>query len=63
MVPSSAMVVAADGKRLTCVGFSLRKTIHLWNFEFVTDYFDGLSLCPRRGDRGATFMGSTHSGP
>jgi hypothetical protein len=54
MVPSSMIAVAADGKCLTCGAFSLG--------EFIADYFGGLSVSPRRGDVGATFMGSTHSG-
>jgi hypothetical protein len=62
MVPSFVLVVVADGEHLTCGGFSLGKTIHLGSFEFITDYFDGLSLSPRRGDSGATFMGSTRNG-
>jgi hypothetical protein len=45
-----------------CGGFFLSKTIHIRNFEFITDYFGGLSLSPRRGDEGAAFVGSTHSG-
>jgi hypothetical protein len=49
MVPSSAIVVAIDGEHLTCGGFSLGETVHLGNFEFITDYFDGLRLSPRRG--------------
>jgi hypothetical protein len=28
---------------------------------FIADKFDSLRLSPRRGDSGATFMGSTHS--
>jgi hypothetical protein len=51
-----------DGECLTCGGFSLGETVRLGNFEFITDYFSGLSLSPRIGDTGATFMGSTHSG-
>jgi hypothetical protein len=47
---------------LTCGGFSLGETVRLGNFEFITDYFSGLSLSPRIGDTGVTFMGSTHSG-
>jgi hypothetical protein len=62
MVPSSAIVVAADGERLMCGGFSLGETVRLGNFEFNTDYFNGLSLSPRRGDTRATFMGSTRNG-
>jgi hypothetical protein len=46
----------------TCGGFSLGETIHHGSFEFIINYFDGLSLTPRRGDSGAAFMGSTHSG-
>jgi hypothetical protein len=48
MVPSYAIVVIADGERLTCGGFSLGKTVHLGNFKFIADYFGGLSL-PRGG--------------
>jgi hypothetical protein len=62
MVPSFAITIATDGERLTCSGFSLGDTVHLGNFEFIADYFDGLSFAPRRGDTVATFMGSTHSG-
>jgi hypothetical protein len=46
---------------LMCDGFSLDKTIRLGNFEFIVDYFSSLSLSPRRGNVGSTFMGSTHS--
>jgi hypothetical protein len=45
MVPSSTITVAADGERLTCGGFSLGVTVHLGNFEFIANYFSGLSLC------------------
>jgi hypothetical protein len=62
MVPSSAIAVTADGERLTCGGLSLSKTIHLGNFEFITDYFGSLRLSPMRGDAGTTFMGPPHSG-
>jgi hypothetical protein len=62
MVPSSAIIVPADGKHLTCGGFSLGETVCLGNFEFNADYFGGLSLSPMRGDAGATFMGTPHSG-
>jgi hypothetical protein len=62
MVPSSVIVVAADSEHLTCGGFSLSETIHLGNFEFITDYIGGLSLSPRRGDADVAFVGSTHSG-
>jgi hypothetical protein len=47
------ITVVANGERLT---------VHLGNFEFITDYFGGLSLSSRRGDLGTTFMGSTRSG-
>jgi hypothetical protein len=62
MVPSSTLTVATDSEHLTCGGFSLSKTIHLGSFEFIADYFGGLSLSPRRSNSGAIFMGSTHSG-
>jgi hypothetical protein len=62
MVPSSSIVVAADGKHLVCGGLSLGETVRLGNFEFITDYFGGLSLSPGKGDEGTTFMGSTRSG-
>jgi hypothetical protein len=61
MVPSSTLTVAADGERLTDGGFSLGETIRLGSFEFITDYFSGLSLSPRRGNSGVAFMGSTRS--
>jgi hypothetical protein len=63
MVHSSALVVSVNGERLTCSGFSLSKTVHLKSFEFIANYFNGLSLSPRRNDSGTTVMGSTHSGP
>jgi hypothetical protein len=61
MVPSSSITVAADGKRLTCGGFSLGKPVHLRNFEFLAAYFGVLSLSLRRGNEGTIFLGSTHS--
>jgi hypothetical protein len=61
MVPSSVITVTADGECLTCSGFSLDKIVRLGNFEFISDYFGGLSLSPKRGDAGATFMGSNRS--
>jgi hypothetical protein len=61
MLSSFAITVTNDSERLTCDGFSLGKIIRLRIFEFITDYFGGLSLSPRRGDAGATFMGSTCS--
>jgi hypothetical protein len=62
MVPSSVIVIAADGEHLTCGGFCHSETIRLGNFEAIADYFGGLSLSPRRGNASATFMGSTRSG-
>jgi hypothetical protein len=49
IVPSSSITIAADGD---CLG----------NFEFIADYFRGLSLSPRRSDEGKISLGSTHSG-
>jgi hypothetical protein len=63
MVPSSAITVATDGKHLTCGGFSLGETACIGKFEFIVDYFGGLSLSPRRGDKDTAFMGSTRSEP
>jgi hypothetical protein len=63
MVPSPAITIATDGECLTCGGLSLGETVHLGNFEVITDYFSLLSLSPRRGNSSAAFMGSTHSGP
>jgi hypothetical protein len=62
MVPSSALTISADGDHLMCDGFSLGETVHLGSFKFIIDYFNGLSLSPRRGDSGSAFMGSTHNG-
>jgi hypothetical protein len=62
MVPSSAITIAADGECLTCGGFSLGETVRFRSFEFIADYFSGLSLSPRSGDSGAAFMGSTRNG-
>jgi hypothetical protein len=62
MVPSSTIVVAADSECLRCGGFCLSETVCLGNIEFITDYFSGLSLSPRRGNTGAAFIGSTHNG-
>jgi hypothetical protein len=62
MVPSSVMTITADGKCLTCIDFSLGEIVHIGSFEFITDYFYGRSLSPRRGDLGAAFMVSTRSG-
>jgi hypothetical protein len=61
MVPSSPIAITADGEHLACGGFSLGESISLGNFEFIADYFDGLSLSPRRGNEGAVLMGPTHS--
>jgi hypothetical protein len=61
MVPSFAITVDVDGECLTCGGFSLNKTVHLGNFEFIAEYFSGLSLSPRRGNAGTAFMGSSRS--
>jgi hypothetical protein len=62
MVPSFAITITVDGERLTCDDFSLSETVCLGSYEFIADYFDDLSLSPRRGDSGTTFIGSTHSG-
>jgi hypothetical protein len=61
MVPSSSIIIAADGKCLTSGGFSLGEPVHLGNFEFIADCFGCLSLSPRRSNEDAIFMGSTCS--
>jgi hypothetical protein len=61
MVSSSSIIIATDGERLTCGGFSLGETVRLGSFEFIADYFCGLSLSARRGDTCAALMGPTHS--
>jgi hypothetical protein len=63
MVPSSSLTFSTDGEHLMYNGFSHDETINLRSFEFITDYFSGLSLSPRWSDLGTTFMGLTHSGP
>jgi hypothetical protein len=50
------ITLTTDDECLTCVGFSLGATIHLGSFEFISDYFGNLSLSPRRGDSGTSFM-------
>jgi hypothetical protein len=62
MVPSSSIVVATECEHLTYSGFSLAEPVRLRNFEFIANYFSGLSLSPRRSDEGAVSVGSTHSG-
>jgi hypothetical protein len=62
MILSSSIAIIADGERLVYGGFSLSETVHLGNYAFIADYFGGLSLSPRRGDKAAAFVGSTHSG-
>jgi hypothetical protein len=62
MVPSLVITIAADDEYLTCGGFFLGETVRLRNFEFIANYFGGLSLFPMRGDSGTAFMGSTRSG-
>jgi hypothetical protein len=61
MVPSSTLAITTDGEHLMCDDFSLGETVHIGSFEFIADYFGGLSLSPRRSDLGASFMGSTRS--
>jgi hypothetical protein len=62
MVPPSVITIAANDECLMCSGFSLGETVHFGSFKFIADHFNGLKLSPRRGDSGAAFMGSTHSG-
>jgi hypothetical protein len=54
---------STDGESLMCGGFFLGEGVRIGSFEFIADYFNNLSLSPRRGDLGTAFMGSTRSGP
>jgi hypothetical protein len=45
-----------------CGGVSLGETIWFGSLQFITDYFDSLSLSPKGSDSGAIFMGTTHNG-
>jgi hypothetical protein len=64
MVPSSSITISANAEHLTCGRFSLGEPISMVPSSSITiaHYFGGLSLSPRRGDEGTTFVGSTHSG-
>jgi hypothetical protein len=62
MVSSSSKAITADDECLACGEFSLSEPVHLGILQFITDYFGGLSLSPRRGNEGAIFVGSTRSG-
>jgi hypothetical protein len=63
MVPSSALIIATDGERLPCGGFSLNETIRFGSLKFITNCFGGLSLSPRGDSTDAAIMGSTHNRP
>jgi hypothetical protein len=63
MVESSALVVAADGERLSCDIFSLGNTIRFGSIEFIADRFGGLSLSCMGGGLDAAVMGITNGGP
>jgi hypothetical protein len=62
MVPSSIIIVTVDGEHLTCGGFCLSETVCHGKFEFIADYFGGLSLSSKRCNAGAALTGPTHSG-
>jgi hypothetical protein len=63
LMASSALAFSANGEHRTCDGFSHGETIRLGSFEFIADYFSGLSLSPRRSDSDFAFMASSRSGP
>jgi hypothetical protein len=63
MVPSSALVVAADGERLSCDIFSLGDTIRFGSIEFIADRFGGLSLSCMGDGLDAAVMGITDGRP
>jgi hypothetical protein len=62
-VPSSVLVIAADGECLSCGGFSLGETICFGGLEFIADRFSGLSLSPMGDGSDAIIMGSACGGP
>jgi hypothetical protein len=57
MVPSSALIVATNGERLSCGGFSLSETIRFGGLEFIVNRFSGLSLSPMGDDSDAIITG------
>jgi hypothetical protein len=61
IVHSSSLTVTTDGEYLTYGGFSLGEIVHFGSLEFITDYFNSLSLSPKGSDPGAIFVGMTHS--
>jgi hypothetical protein len=63
MVPSSALIIATDGERLSCGGFSLSETIHFGSLKFITDNFSSLSLSPLGDVLDTIIIGSARSGP
>jgi hypothetical protein len=63
MVPSSALVIAADGERLSCDVFYFSETIHFGSLEFITDHLGGLILFAMGDSSSAAVMGSTRVGP
>jgi hypothetical protein len=63
MVPSSALVIAADGERLSCRGFSLGESIRFGSLEFNANNFGGLSPSRMGYGSNAIIMGLAHGGP
>jgi hypothetical protein len=63
MVPSSVLVIAADGERLSCGGFSLDETIGFGSLVFIADYFGGLSLSSLGDVLGAIVMDYAYGRP
>jgi hypothetical protein len=62
MVHSSTLTVTADGEHMTYDGFYLGEIVRFGSLEFITDYFDCLSLSPKGNNLGTVFMGMAHSG-
>jgi hypothetical protein len=62
IVHSSMLVVATDGERMTCGGFSLSETVYFGSLEFIVDCFNSLSISPKGSNSGTIFVGTTRSG-
>jgi hypothetical protein len=63
MVPSSALVVTADGECLSYDGFSLSETICFGSLEFIANHLGSQRLSPMGNGSDAIVIGSARSRP